>query len=112
MTTKKKIILNSAQIAVASRLGISPKVYAESMAIVYEEPAELLDESNPNNVELYNTPIETLRDLWLSKFGMRWVHVDTAEGDTTWEVIRYRLREYHMIEDDMTCEWQKLREGV
>jgi hypothetical protein len=110
--TTKKIILNSAQIAVANRLGISPEVYAKSMAIVYEEPAEPIDESNPNNVELYNTPIETLRDLWLSKFGARWVHVDTIDGDGTWEVTKYRLREYRMIEDDMTCEWCKLKEGV
>ena len=112
MTTKKKIILNSAQVAVANRLGISPEVYAKSMAIVYEEPAELLDESDPNNAELYNTPIETMRDLWLSKFGMRWVHVDALDVDDTWEVIRHRLREYDMMEDDMACEWCKLREGV
>jgi hypothetical protein len=110
--TTKKIILNAAQMEVAKRFGISPEVYAKSMAIVYEEPAEPIDESNPNNVELYNTPIETLRDLWLSKFGMRWVHVDTLESDNTWEVIQYRLREYHMIEDDMPCEWRKLKEGV
>lgn len=110
--TTKKIILNSAQVAVAKRLGISPEVYAKSMAVVYEEPVEPLDESDPNNVELYNTPIETLRDLWLSKFGTRWVNADTIEGDDTWELIKYRLCEYHMIEDDMTCEWFKLREGV
>lgn len=110
--TTKKIILNSAQIAVANRLGISPEVYAKSMAIVYAEPVEPLDESDPNNVELYNTPVNTLRDLWLTKFGVRWVHEDTIEGDDMWEVIKYRLREYHMIEDDMQCEWCKLKEGV
>ena len=110
--TTKKIILNSAQIAVANRLGISPEVYAKSMSVVYEEPAEPLDESDPNNVELYNTPIETLRDLWLSKFGMRWVHEYTIEDDETWGVIQCRLREYHMLEDDMSCEWRKLKEAV
>lgn len=110
--TTKKIILNSAQIAVANRLGISPEIYAKSMAVVFEEPKPELDESNPNNVEVYNLPIRVLRDLWLTKFGMAWVHEETIEGDDTWEVIQYRLREYHVIEDDMTCEWRKLKEEV
>jgi hypothetical protein len=110
--TTKKIILNSAQIAVAQRLGISPEVYAKSMAIVYEEEPPEVDGSNPNNVELYNTPIETLRDLWLSKFGRQWVHETILDDGETWELIQYRLREYHMLEDDMTCEWRKLREEV
>ena len=110
--TKKKIILNSAQLAVANRLGIPPEVYAKSMEVVYEEPVEPLDESNPNNVELYNTPIKTLRDLWLTKFGMAWVPEDIIEGDEVWEIVQYRLREYHLIEDDMQCAWCKLKEEV
>lgn len=110
--TTKKIILNSAQIAVANRLGISPEVYAKSMAVVYEEPAEPLDASNPNNVELYNTPIKTLRDLWLTKFGMTWANSDELSDDDTWGIINNRLYEYGMLEEDHTCEWRKLKEEV
>lgn len=110
--TKKKIILNAAQVEVAKRLGISPTEFAEAMALKIEEADEELDQDDPNNVEMYTAPIKTLRDLWLTKFGMTWVNNYDVDDDIRWGVISHRLCEYNLMETDVNCEWRKLREEV
>ena len=110
--TKQRIILNAAQVEVAKRLGITPTAFAEAMALKIEEAEEELDQADPNNVEFYNVPVKTLRDLWLTKFGMAWVNNYDVDDDERWGVIAHRLCEYNLMETDLQCEWRKLREEV
>lgn len=109
--TTKRIIINAAQMEVAKRLGITPQAFVEAMAVQMDEVEEI-DKDNPNNVEFYNTPIKTLRDLWLTRFGMSWVNTDELDQDLAWEIVLNRLRDYDMLESDATSTWSKLKEEV
>lgn len=118
MTTAQKTIqLTPTQIEVARRFGLTPAQYAEQLA-AYEKdnwPMEEVDkddedEDNPNNNEILTAPIATLKNMWLVKFGYRWIPDSDPAMDDTWDDILERLQSYGLIED--RDYWYKLKEDL
>ncbi len=109
--------LTPTQIELAARMGVSLHDYAVQLA-AYEKdnwPTEEVDkddedEDNPNNNEILTAPIATLKNMWLVKFGYRWIPDSDPAMDNTWDDILGRLQSYGLIED--RDYWYKLKEDL
>lgn len=118
----KTIQLTPTQIEVARRFGLTPTQYAEQLAKFEEDnwsTAGKVDkddedddnnDNNPNNNEILNAPIATLKNMWLVKFGYRWISDSDPAMDNTWDDILGRLQSYGLIED--RDYWYKLKEDL
>jgi hypothetical protein len=112
--------LTPTQIELANRMGVSLHDYAVQLA-AYEKdnwPTEdadkddedLIDGNDPNNIEILNAPIATLKNMWLVKFGYRWIEDEDPVLDDVWEDIRARLENYGLLEE--RNYWYKLKEDL
>jgi hypothetical protein len=48
--------------------------------------------------EAFNTPIDTLIDLWLTRYGNEWVDMDKIEGDEFYVLAYKRLKSLGQLE--------------
>ena len=48
--------------------------------------------------EAFNTPIDTLIDLWLTRYGNEWVDIDKIEGDEFYVLAYKRLKSLGQLE--------------
>lgn len=109
------ITLTPTQVEVARRFGLTPTQYAEqlaraSMTAPQEVDKDDEDEDNPNNNEILTAPVATLKNMWLVKFGYRWIPDSDPAMDDTWDDILERLQSYGLIED--RDYWYKLKEDL
>ena len=48
--------------------------------------------------DVFNTPLDTLENLWLTRFGNEWVDIATIEDDVTFRLVFRRLYEVRRLE--------------
>jgi hypothetical protein len=108
----KTVQLTATQVELAARMGISPAQYAQHLMNLPAEEAVDDEYDDPNKDDVMNIPVKTMRDLWLTKFGYRWVSGNELDDESMddWSRIESRLQQYNMIEtyDD----WYKLKEEL
>jgi hypothetical protein len=67
---------------------------------------------DPNKEDVMNIPIKTVKDLWLAKFGYRWVSYDELDQESmdSWSRMEGRLQEYTLLEN--YDNWYKMKEDL
>lgn len=107
----KRITLTAAQVQMASKMGISPADYAKQLA---KASAAEDQEYDPNNDPIYTAPIESVKNMWIARYGDRWVERFHSwdDGDESWRRIANRLDSYGLLEEDHEGGWVKIKEDL
>lgn len=86
-------------VAVAGELTCSSSAVWAAVPVVSRHPAAInLTYEDIVNNEAFNTPLATLEDLWLVRFGHQWVDVDALRDDQFFGAAYERLRALGALE--------------